>query len=50
MFTTPPVLCALPDLKAVGADHVAVTAARTAGPTVVNSQLNFAERAGTFGH
>jgi len=37
MLTTPTVFRALPDLKAVGADYVAVAAARPAGAVVMNS-------------
>jgi hypothetical protein len=50
MLTTRTVLRALPDLKSVCASYVAVAAAGTAGALVMNSQLDFAERAGTFDH
>ena len=50
MLTTPTVLRALPDLKAVGADYVAVAAAETAGTTVMDSQFDLAKWAFSLDH
>jgi hypothetical protein len=48
MVTLPSVLRASLDLQTIRAHNVTVTAAGTAGSSVVKSQLNFAERARRF--
>jgi hypothetical protein len=48
MLTTASVLRALPDIKAVGADYVAVAAAGTARAPVMDTQFDSAERTGTL--